>query len=614
MVKLIIEDDEGKTTVVPLIRDEITIGRKEGNTIRLTERNVSRKHAKLIKQNGAIFIEDLASYNGIKVNGNKVSGRVAITEGDRIQIGDYVLGLKLEGTAAAADDPFAAAKTKELSRVEDAPTGMLDVRDARGAAEDGDEAGAAAAGADTTIENPSRLVCVSANFAGEDWAMARPVMVIGRTEDNDVVINHRSISRHHARITCENGRHTILDLQSANGVRINGEEYGKVELRKGDLVDLGHVRLRFVAHDEDFVFDRDAEIVDISKPSSSRGLIWAVLSGLAVVAIALVIWRFAGSDGPTPQPKLSPKPAPIPTAIKDSSPDSAVTSATPPVAPEVDETQLLAKISRAISSEQWQEAVDACGKLTETAQQTAKANCDKAKLEQKAKDAFEKFNSAAARNAYAEAIQAYGKIPAESVYKAKDAERVKDVKAKYLAQAQTSLGELIGKKECDKAKALAAEIKAVDATTGAEDKANKCGEAQVTLATKDTPRPVRKDRPRVPRTPRKDRPRQPIKKQPTPPVVAAKKSGPTMEDLQKSKELTDKARDRYLNADYKPAIRYARQALKHVPKNAAAIQIIGASSCFLKDVKGVKWAAKRLPPRKRNLLKRVCERNNVSID
>ena len=56
MYKLIIEDDEGKTTVVPLIRDEITIGRKEGNTIRLTERNVSRKHAKLIKNNGAIFI------------------------------------------------------------------------------------------------------------------------------------------------------------------------------------------------------------------------------------------------------------------------------------------------------------------------------------------------------------------------------------------------------------------------------------------------------------------------------------------------------------------------------------------------------------------------------
>ena len=49
MFKLVIQDDEGKTTVVPLIRDEITIGRKEGNTIRLTERNVSRRHARIVR-------------------------------------------------------------------------------------------------------------------------------------------------------------------------------------------------------------------------------------------------------------------------------------------------------------------------------------------------------------------------------------------------------------------------------------------------------------------------------------------------------------------------------------------------------------------------------------
>ena len=84
MVKLIIEDDEGKTHVVPMIRDEITIGRKEGNTIRLTERNVSRRHARLVKQNGAIFIEDLGSYNGIKVNGNKIAGRVAVAANGRM--------------------------------------------------------------------------------------------------------------------------------------------------------------------------------------------------------------------------------------------------------------------------------------------------------------------------------------------------------------------------------------------------------------------------------------------------------------------------------------------------------------------------------------------------
>ena len=40
MHKLLIEDDEGKTVAVPLIREEITIGRTDGNTIRLTEQNV----------------------------------------------------------------------------------------------------------------------------------------------------------------------------------------------------------------------------------------------------------------------------------------------------------------------------------------------------------------------------------------------------------------------------------------------------------------------------------------------------------------------------------------------------------------------------------------------
>src|SRR5882724_10426036 len=100
MYKLIIEDDEGKTTVVPLIRDEITIGRKEGNTIRLTERNVSRRHAKLLKSNGTVFIEDLTSYNGIKVNGDRIAGRAPVNEGDRVQIGDYQLALKLDKATA----------------------------------------------------------------------------------------------------------------------------------------------------------------------------------------------------------------------------------------------------------------------------------------------------------------------------------------------------------------------------------------------------------------------------------------------------------------------------------------------------------------------------------
>ncbi len=94
-VRLVIEDDEGSTTVVPLGLKPITIGRAEGNTVRLTERNVSREHARLATDaDGSWFIEDLQSYNGLRVNGRRVDGRAPLREGDIVRIGDYMLSLR----------------------------------------------------------------------------------------------------------------------------------------------------------------------------------------------------------------------------------------------------------------------------------------------------------------------------------------------------------------------------------------------------------------------------------------------------------------------------------------------------------------------------------------
>src|SRR5215813_2999863 len=103
MFKLVIQDDEGKTTVVPLIRDEITIGRKEGNTIRLTERNVSRRHARILRNNA------------------RIAERVSLRVSDQVQIGDYKLYLKAEGVEQVDD-----ARTMPIERV-NADTAPTDV-------------------------------------------------------------------------------------------------------------------------------------------------------------------------------------------------------------------------------------------------------------------------------------------------------------------------------------------------------------------------------------------------------------------------------------------------------------------------------------------------------
>jgi pSer/pThr/pTyr-binding forkhead associated (FHA) protein len=326
MFKLVIQDDEGKTTVVPLIRDEITIGRKEGNTIRLTERNVSRRHARILRNNGEVQIEDLGSYNGIRVNNARIAERVSLRVSDQVQIGDYKLYLKAEGVEQVDD-----ARTMPIERVDNAqtdvmsavappttPMGVPSPTPVPGtvsvvgipnrtlvAISDTDPQGrpvatAAVVAALSATAGYGKLVVLSSNFAGKEFELSRPQMIIGRTDENDIVINHRSISRNHAKLVREpeTGRYTISDLQSSNGVRVNGQDYGKVELRRGDVIDLGHVRLRFVEPGEDFVFARDAVITDVPDVGGRRGLVLVLVLGVIVVGVIVAVFMMRSKDKP----------------------------------------------------------------------------------------------------------------------------------------------------------------------------------------------------------------------------------------------------------------------------------------------------------------------------
>ncbi len=110
-VRLIIEDLEGATTVVNLGTEEVTIGRKPHNTIQLTEQNVSRSHAKLTFRDDGWLVQDLSSYNGVKVNGIPITSPTVLRESDLIQIGDYHLTLTDDVDRATVDieRPRAAA-------------------------------------------------------------------------------------------------------------------------------------------------------------------------------------------------------------------------------------------------------------------------------------------------------------------------------------------------------------------------------------------------------------------------------------------------------------------------------------------------------------------------
>jgi pSer/pThr/pTyr-binding forkhead associated (FHA) protein len=67
----------------------IRIGRDPNNELFLDDPEVSRHHARVILHNGAVWVQDAGSRNGVFVNGNRVSGHKQISPGAQIQIGTH---------------------------------------------------------------------------------------------------------------------------------------------------------------------------------------------------------------------------------------------------------------------------------------------------------------------------------------------------------------------------------------------------------------------------------------------------------------------------------------------------------------------------------------------
>ena len=68
---------------------------------------------------------------------------------------------------------------------------------------------------------------------------------IGRAQENDLCIENSTVSRHHALVISSSLGAFIVDMNSANGVRVNSRPVGQARLIEGDVVSLGEVQYRF---------------------------------------------------------------------------------------------------------------------------------------------------------------------------------------------------------------------------------------------------------------------------------------------------------------------------------------------------------------------------------
>lgn len=74
--------------------------------------------------------------------------------------------------------------------------------------------------------------------------MKHKVFRIGRGEQNDIVLTHRSISRSHLEVFIDpEGNIFVTDLNSSNGTFVNGQRIsGSIQLKQGDILKLGAER------------------------------------------------------------------------------------------------------------------------------------------------------------------------------------------------------------------------------------------------------------------------------------------------------------------------------------------------------------------------------------
>jgi pSer/pThr/pTyr-binding forkhead associated (FHA) protein len=650
--KLTIEDDEGKTTVVPIARDEMTIGRLEGNTIRLTERNISRRHARLSQQNGGLFIEDLTSFTGVRVNGTKIASPTPLREGDEVQIGDYRIVLRGEQppitdrptmpsmpaitapmatvggpvaiptrasvaamAAAAAPQVAPAAGPPPRPRVKTSPPSpaVSPVAPPQEAAPEVVEGQPTiplrALGSDgqPAAGPPARMLVLTTDLAGTEFALDKASLVIGRTDENEVVLNHRSISRHHAKVVREGDHYTIVDLQSANGVRVNGEDYERIELNPGDVVELGHVKIRFIGPLEQFVFDPRA-------PIGRRPLPMKLVAGVggavvAVALVALVFHRGAHSAAPAvAETVVSPPPvavAPPPAAVAPPPPAPPPPASTP--------ATILAEAKQAVAVEDWETARGALDRIGPGVEdpgirRDAAALGRRVATERQGASLFAKFDEAANNKDYAEALTGFEKIPVDSVYKKRAQPRYEEARSLLVAEHLATAEKARAAGRCLDVRAEAQAVIRLDPRNMlVRDMARLC-RARPEPAVASAGRPGRA-RAAVSAAPaRSEAPRRESAR--AEPARAETVAATEPEDAD---ALMKQAREAWLRQQCGAAMDLSRKALRAKPGLTDAYQILAVCSCSLKDAEAAGRAYARLDDKNRSLVHALCQKNGVAV-
>lgn len=96
----------------------------------------------------------------------------------------------------------------------------------------------------------AKLIVQSGINAGTIFELAEEPMTIGREHACAIHLPDEKVSRHHARIACQDGQWTLTDLESRNGTLVSGERIERRTLASREEIAFGDVQALFLADEE----------------------------------------------------------------------------------------------------------------------------------------------------------------------------------------------------------------------------------------------------------------------------------------------------------------------------------------------------------------------------
>src|SRR3954447_397376 len=174
------------------------IGSTAAARLYLPSKAVSRCHAVIINTGAGLFVRDLASRTGTRLNGQPVE-ESDLREGDVLQVGTFTFRFT-DPTAPPVKPPTLPGPSAELEVEE--------------------------------LDQPLRL--------------ARRATLIGRRETADISLTETSASSAHALLFAFEGRHMLRDLNSRTGTFVNDVKVHEHALESGDLFKVGETSFRYV--------------------------------------------------------------------------------------------------------------------------------------------------------------------------------------------------------------------------------------------------------------------------------------------------------------------------------------------------------------------------------